>query len=60
MKRLRNRQEISMTSENGIPTKNIGVELLQLETKRIELQFLKRVASDLRSYRKMIGVKEYD
>jgi hypothetical protein len=49
-----------MTSENGIPAKNIGVELLQLETKRMELRFLKRVASDLRSYRKMIGVKKYD
>jgi hypothetical protein len=49
-----------MTSENGIPTKNIGVELLRLETKRMELRFLKRIASDLRSYRKMIGVKEYD
>jgi hypothetical protein len=49
-----------MTRENGIPTENIGVELLQLETKRMELRFLKRIASDLRSYRKMIGVKEYD
>jgi hypothetical protein len=49
-----------MTSENGIAAKNIGVELLQLETKRMELRFLKRVASDLRSYRKMIGVKKYD
>jgi hypothetical protein len=49
-----------MTRENGIPTKNIDVELLQLETKRMELRFLKRVASDLRNYRNMIGVKRYD
>lgn len=49
-----------MTSENGIPAKNISVELLQLETKRMELRFLRRVASDIRSYRKMIGVKKYD
>ena len=49
-----------MTDKGGISTKNIGVELLQLETKRMELRFLKRIASDLRSYRKMIGVKEYD
>jgi hypothetical protein len=49
-----------MTSEDGISTKNIGVELLQLETKRMELRFLKRVASDIRNYRKMIGVKKYD
>jgi hypothetical protein len=51
---------ISMTSEDGIQTEGIGVELLQLEIKRIELRFLKRVASDLRSYRKMIGIKKYD
>jgi hypothetical protein len=49
-----------MTSQNGNPTKNIGPEVLQLETKRMELRFLKRVASDLRSYRKMMGVKKYD
>ena len=41
-------------------TKSIRVELLQLEMKRMELHFLKRVASDIRSYRKMIGVKKYD
>jgi len=48
-----------MTSE-GVSTKNIGGELLQLEAKRVELGFLKMVLSDLRSYRKMIGVKRYD
>ena len=47
-------------SEEGVPANNIGGELLQLEVKRLELRFLKRVASDLRNYRKMIGVKKYD
>jgi hypothetical protein len=51
---------MSTTSEEGISTKNIGGELLQLEAKRVESRFLKRVILDLRSYRKMIGVKEYD
>jgi hypothetical protein len=49
-----------MTSENGVLTKNIGVELLELETKKLELRLLKKVASDLRNYRKMIGIKKYD
>jgi len=49
-----------MTSDSGISTKNISGELLQLDAKRMELGFLKMVVSDLRSYRKMIGVKKYD
>ncbi|MGA2308791.1 MAG: hypothetical protein ABSG57_04485 [Candidatus Bathyarchaeia archaeon] len=49
-----------MTSDDRISTKNISGELLQLEAKRMELGFLKMVVSDLRSYRKMIGVKKYD
>jgi hypothetical protein len=49
-----------MTSDDRISTKSISGELLQLEAKRMELGFLKMVVSDLRSYRKMIGVKKYD
>lgn len=49
-----------MTSDDRVSTKNIGGELLQLEAKRVELGFLKMIVSDLRSYRKMIGVKKYD
>jgi hypothetical protein len=49
-----------MTSDDRISTKNTSGELLQLEAKRMELGFLKMVVSDLRSYRKMIGVKKYD
>jgi hypothetical protein len=47
-------------SDDRISTKNINAELLRLETKRMDLGFLKMVVSDLRSYRKMIGVKKYD
>ena len=49
-----------MTSDNRISTKNIDGELLQLRAKRMELGFLRMVVSDLKSYRKMIGVKKYD
>lgn len=49
-----------MTSDDRVSTKNIGGERLQLEAKRVELGFLKMIVSDLRSYRKMIGVKKYD
>jgi len=49
-----------MTSDDRISTENISVGFLQLEEKRMELGFLKMVVSDLRSYRKMIGVKKYD
>jgi len=49
-----------MTSDDGISTKHISGKLLQLEAKRIELGFLKMVVTDLRSYRKMIGIKKYD
>jgi hypothetical protein len=41
-------------------TESISGDLLQLEAKRMELGLLKMVVSDLRSYRKMIGVKKYD
>jgi hypothetical protein len=47
-------------SEDCIPTKNMCEEIVQMEEKMVELRFLKRVVLDLRSYRKMIGVKEYD
>jgi len=49
-----------MTSDDRISTKNVNGELLQLKAKRMELGFLRMVVSDLRSYRKMIGVKKYD
>ena len=40
--------------------KNVGEKLSQLEAKTLELRFLERVTMDLKSYRKMIGVKNYD
>jgi hypothetical protein len=46
--------------EVSIPTENIGEKLLSLEARMMELRFLKRVVLDLRSYRKMIGIKNYD
>jgi hypothetical protein len=46
--------------EVSIPTKNDNEKLLSLEAKTRELRFLKRVVFDLRNYRKMIGVKNYD
>ena len=49
-----------MAGDSRISPKDISGELLQLEAKRMELGFLKMVVSDLRSYRKMIGVKKYD
>jgi hypothetical protein len=51
---------ISTMSEVSIPTENVGGKLLRREAKIAELRFLKRVVLDLRSYRKMIGVKNYD
>jgi hypothetical protein len=47
-------------SKNSAPTESVGEKLLQLKAKTVELRFLKRVTMDLRSYRKMIGVKKYD
>jgi len=49
-----------MASDDRVSTKNISVGLLQLEAKNLELGFLRMVVSDLRSYRKMIGIKKYD
>jgi hypothetical protein len=49
-----------MTGDDRISTEDISGELLQLEARRTELGFLEMVVSDLRSYRKMIGVKKYD
>ncbi|MGD0160580.1 MAG: hypothetical protein ABSB89_09835 [Candidatus Bathyarchaeia archaeon] len=49
-----------MTSDDTISTKKFSDQLLLLETKRMDLSFLKTVVSDLRCYRKMIGVKKYD
>jgi hypothetical protein len=49
-----------MTNDERVSTNSVGVGLLQLEAKSVELGFLKMVVSDLRSYRKMIGVKKYD
>jgi hypothetical protein len=46
--------------EVSIPTESIGEKLLGLEARMVELRFLRRVVLDLRSYRKMIGVKNYD
>jgi hypothetical protein len=46
--------------ELSISTENAGEKLLSLEAKMVELRFLRRVVVDLRSYRKMIGVKNYD
>jgi hypothetical protein len=47
-------------SEVSIRTKSIGEKVLDLEARMVELHFLKRVVLDLRSYRKMIGIKNYD
>jgi hypothetical protein len=47
-------------TETDISMKNVGEKLSQLEAKTLELRFLTRVTMDLRSYRKMIGVKNYD
>jgi hypothetical protein len=49
----------TMTKDN-IPIKSICEKLSQLEAKTLELRFLTRVTMDLRSYRKMIGVKNCD
>jgi len=49
-----------MASDDPISTKKFNGALLLLETKRMDLSFLKTVVSDLRCYRKMIGVKKYD
>jgi hypothetical protein len=49
-----------VTSDDRTLTKAISGELLLLETKKMDLDFLKTVVSDLRCYRKMIGVKKYD
>jgi hypothetical protein len=46
--------------ENNVRTMTIGKKLWVLEAKMAELKLLKRVALDLRSYRKMIGIKNYD
>ena len=47
-------------AETDISLKNVGEKLSQLEAKTLELRFLTRVTMDLRSYKKMIGVKNYD
>jgi len=60
VRHLAQKVEISMTGDDGISMENISGGFLQLEAKRMELDFLKMVVSDLRSYRKMIGVKKYD
>jgi hypothetical protein len=51
---------MSAMNEVSISTRNTGEKLLSLEARILELRFLKRVVLDLRSYRKMIGVKNYD
>jgi hypothetical protein len=47
-------------SKESTPAKNMDEKLSQLEAKTIELRFLTRVTMDLRSFRKMIGIKSYD
>jgi len=49
-----------MASGETASSKGFNGELLLLETRRLDLAFLKTVVSDLRCYRKMIGVKKYD
>lgn len=46
--------------EKDLSEDNASLSFRLLEARRLELRFLRRVASDLRSYRKMIGVKNYD
>ena len=50
----------TIMTEDNIPIKNIREKLSQLEAKTLELRFLSRITMDLRSYKKMIGVKNYD
>lgn len=47
-------------TEDDTPMRNVTEKLSQLEAKTVELRFLTRVTIDLRSYRKMIGIKNYD
>ena len=47
-------------AEDNIAIKNICEKLSQLEAKTLELRFLTRVTMGIKSYRKMIGVKNYD
>ena len=49
-----------MANADTVQSKKLSGELLLLETRRMHLDFLKTVVSDLRCYRKMIGVKKYD
>jgi len=52
-------KDTTMT-EDDTPMRNVTEKLSQLEAKTVELRFLTRVTIDLRSYRKMIGIKNYD
>ena len=47
-------------TEDDVPVGDIRERLSELEAKTLELRFLTRVTMDLRSFRKMIGVKNYD
>jgi hypothetical protein len=48
-----------MHAEN-VPSKSIDEKMSLLDAKMVELRFLKQLTIGLRSYRKMIGVKNCD
>lgn len=47
-------------TENNMPVKKLREEFARFEKTMEELYLLKRVAADLKSYRKMIRLKRYD
>jgi len=47
-------------SENRRPLQKIREEFINFERTMEELRFLKLVAQDLKSFRKMIKLKKYD
>jgi hypothetical protein len=49
-----------MTEDNTTILKKIHEEFAKFETTMEELYLLKRVAADLKNYRKMIKLKRYD
>ncbi len=60
MNALHTNEAQNMTEDNTTILKKIHEEFAKFETTMEELYLLKRVAADLKNYRKMIKLKRYD
>jgi hypothetical protein len=53
-------RRLTMMAEAGVVLEKLHDEFVRFQSRMAELCLLRQVASDLKSYRRMIKVKRYD